>query len=71
MIGKHFLVYNQKNKKAKRHYTICNCLLPHAYNEYMRVMNEFDKNNSSTLLFDDKIIDEKSTNMIPLTIKNY
>jgi len=34
-------------------------------------MNEFDKNNSSTLLFDDKIIDEKSTNMIPLTIKNY
>jgi len=53
MIGKHFLVYNQRNKKVKRHYTICNCLLPQAYSEYMRVVNEFEKSNSSTLLFND------------------
>lgn len=31
MIGKHFLVHHNKKHAVKRHYTICNCLEPNAY----------------------------------------
>ncbi|CDW75650.1 cytochrome b5-like heme steroid binding domain containing protein [Stylonychia lemnae] len=71
MIGKHFLVYNTRNLKAKRHYTICNCLLPEAYSEYLRVIEEFTEEPSKSLLFNEKLINEVAKNRIPLTIKNY
>lgn len=33
MIGKHFLIYSQAIKDIKRHYTICNVMIPENKNE--------------------------------------
>jgi len=35
MIGKHFLIYSQAIKDVKRHYTICNVMIPENRNELM------------------------------------
>lgn len=39
MIGRHFLVYEAKNPRVKRQYTICSSMNVEVQNELMRLAN--------------------------------
>lgn len=70
MIGKHFLVYNKKDEKVKRHYTICCCMSPDSYKEYLSVIDNFFRSNVK-LSLNKNILKAQPTRFLTLTIKNY
>ena len=37
MIGNHYLLYSQSQKDVKRHYTICNVMIPENFNELIQL----------------------------------
>ena len=37
MIGKHFLLYSRALSEVKRHYTICNCMIPENRDELIKL----------------------------------
>ena len=39
MIGKHFLLYSQAVRDVKRHYTICNVMIPDNRNQLIELCN--------------------------------
>ena len=69
MIGKHFLLYSGAVRDVKRHYTICNVMIPDNYNELIHLTEQIIKGeqvNCNTRLFGD--MDQSS---ICVTVKNY
>ena len=46
MIGKHFLVYSHSVREVKRHYTICNVMIPDNYNELIGLTSQIVKGES-------------------------
>jgi hypothetical protein len=70
MIGKHFLVRNIKKPRVKRQYTLCNCMKPELYLEYLRVLKEgYERGHANPI--HEKHFEEKEGTDIFLTIKNY
>lgn len=56
MIGKHFLLYSQAVRDVKRHYTICNVMIPDNRNELIQLTQQIVKGepvNCNTRLFGD------------------
>lgn len=57
MIGKHFLLYSQAVREVKRHYTICNVMIPDNRNELILLTEQIVRGeyvNCNTRLFGDK-----------------
>ena len=56
MIGKHFLLYSKSLSDVKRHYTICNVMIPDNRNELIGLTEQIIKGDSivcNTRLFGD------------------
>lgn len=70
MLGRHYKIVNDDLKEVVRYYTICNCLIPHIYQEYLRVIYEI-VDNDTVCHFDNTLFLENDTNEVALTIKNY
>ena len=69
MIGKHFLLYSAAVRDVKRHYTICNVMIPENKNELIQLTEQIirgEQVNCNTRLFGD---DNQSS--ICVTVKNY
>lgn len=49
MIGKHFLLYSSAVRDVKRHYTICNVMIPDNRNELMSLCNSISRGGPVTL----------------------
>ena len=43
MIGKHFLVYSSAVRDAKRHYTICNVMIPENRNKLLSLCSAINR----------------------------
>ena len=57
MIGKHFLIYSRSIPDVKRHYTICNCMIPDNRHELIYLCNQITKGeyiNFNSRLFGDR-----------------
>lgn len=67
MIGKHFLVKSLSNHRVKRHYTISNCLAHKAYQAYVQAL----QSGKDSARFPADLLQEKPTNMLTITSKNY
>ena len=70
MLGRHYKIESSDLKGKPRYYTICNCLIPSIYQEYLRVIYEAVKNDS-VAHFDSSLFEDKDSNEVALTIKNY
>ena len=68
MIGKHYLIWAKD--KVKRHYTISNCMEPKVYDEYMKVMRDYNR-GVSELKFNKKFLECDSEKQFCVTIKKY
>lgn len=56
MIGKHFLLYSQALRDVKRHYTICNVMIPENRSELIQLTEQIIRGESiicNTKLFGD------------------
>lgn len=47
MIGKHFLVYSDRHKTVKRHYTICNTMNTQVYQEVVKCIKRVTEQDDS------------------------
>lgn len=70
MLGRHFLLKSSHFPQLRRYYTICNCLIPVVYIEYMRVVIELTHRNN-VCQFDESLYDELDSHTVALTVKNY
>ena len=70
MLGRHFLLISDKLPNVRRYYTICNCLVPTVYMEYLRVIYELTRKDN-VCRFDDTLFVEEDTDTVALTIKDY
>jgi len=69
-IGKHYLVNNILSPNVKRHYTVTNCLNNGAYQEYLKVIKEFQVKGVVNSMVDYYFGETDSTD-IAITVKNY
>ncbi|CDW73069.1 cytochrome b5-like heme steroid binding domain containing protein [Stylonychia lemnae] len=75
MIGRHYLVSSLFTPKKKRQYTICNCLSPNVYDQYLRLIKEFESHHKIKSDFktqiDQSFFQSQQSNEISLTVKTY
>ena len=69
-IGKHYLVNNILSPNVKRHYTVTNCMNKGTYQEYLRVIKEFQEKGVVSSMAQD-YFDEADSTDIAITVKNY
>ena len=69
MIGRHFLVYSEKEPKIKRHYTICCTMQP----ELLRALRALAKAvlRGQEIAFPDEWLLGQDNDSIIMTLKNY
>lgn len=70
MLGRHFLVTSTHLPNVRRYYTICNCIMPGIYEEYLRIIYEAVKMNNMCSL-DNTLFTEEDVDFVALTVKNY
>jgi hypothetical protein len=71
-IGRHFLVRSFSQPYVKRHYTVCTCMKPEIYSEYMNAIAQFERGDKAT--FNDGVLQENNYGKqaeIVCTVKNY
>jgi len=69
MIGKHFLLYSQAVTEVKRHYTICNVMIPDNRNELMHLCDTIIRGDPVD--FNGRLFGDDDQTSICVTVKNY
>lgn len=69
MIGKHFLIYSKAIRDVKRHYTICNVMIPENMSELISLSRSVV--NNEQVNFNRRLFSDVDQNSICVTVKNY
>ena len=69
MIGKHFLLYSSAIRDVKRHYTICNVMIPDNRNELIGLCNKILRGEPVNL--NGRLFGDEDQSSICVTVKNY
>ena len=69
MIGKHFLLYSQALRDVKRHYTICNVMIPENRSELIQLTEQIIRGES--IICNTKLFGDADQSCICVTVKNY
>ena len=69
MIGKHFLLYSQALRDVKRHYTICNVMIPDNRSELISLTEQIIKGES--IICNTRLFGDNDQSSICVTVKNY
>ena len=69
MIGKHYLLYSQAVRDVKRHYTICNVMIPENRNELIQLCQQIIR--GECVNFNQRLFGDSDQSSICVTVKNY